>query len=118
MLFWFCGALFATYLALQAANFLFAYFQTDLLYSPAHFLGGVSVGFFALWLGQMFHKRVTFLHCMYLILAIGGAWEIWEFALGLSSFPASAIDSISDLMLDAAGTLLVYYMVQSVYART
>jgi len=118
MLFWFCGALFVTFLALQAANFLYTYFPTYLLYSFVHFLGGTSVGFFSLWLGQLLGTRVTILHCICLVLLIGGAWEVWEFMLGLISFPADTIDSVSDLMLDAAGTLLVYYMVQSVYART
>jgi hypothetical protein len=108
LLFLYGAALAATYAALQAGNYVFATSPHFLVYSPAHFLGGVSVGIFVRYVCSVAGMRLRLLYFVIAILVIGTAWELWEYGLGLTEYPADSIDALSDYMMDILGAVLAY----------
>ncbi len=104
--------------ALLAVSFL--YFDLVLQYSfqywwwdsYEHFLGGVVVGYFALWLGYLrYNRRISLGHTVAFLLVIGITWELWEVAydIGASPFMSRVADTAKDVILDALGAMLAWY---------
>jgi hypothetical protein len=76
--------------------------------SLEHFLGGVSVGFFALWLGSIFGIRVSLITCVAFVFCVGVAWEIMEVMLGVgqSIYMSYWADTVKDIVCDCVGGLV------------
>ena len=108
LLFLYALSLALTYLALQAGNYFFALGRSDLWYSPAHVLGGVAIGAFALLLSRLAGLSAHYGFSLVLVLIIGGAWELWEYLLQLIEFPADIRESIADIILDATGASVAF----------
>lgn len=108
LLFLYCAALAATYAALQAGNYVFTISPHFLLYAPAHFLGGISVGIFVLYACSVAGWRPRLPYIVVAVVAVGTAWELWEYGLGLTEYPADSIDALSDYVMDISGAVLAY----------
>ena len=68
-----------------------------------HFSGGVVIGLSAYVFGG---RRAVIL---YAVLLVGVVWEVYEYAIGISSTePKFIFDTGLDLAMDIAGALLVY----------
>ncbi len=104
--------------AILAVSFL--YFDLVLQFSNTywwwdsyeHYLGGIVVGFFALWLGTLrFNRRISLSHTVAFLLVIGITWELMEivYPLGDSRFFSYAVDTSKDIILDALGAITAWY---------
>jgi hypothetical protein len=107
-LFLYCAALLCTYGALVAGNYAYPSVASFWVYTPAHFLGGVSVGFFAALCMALARMPLRIGHVLIAIFVVGVGWEAWEYYLGLASYPVNAADTFTDLAADAAGALAAY----------
>ncbi len=80
--------------------------------SYEHILGGVVVGFFALWLGTLqWKRRISLLHTVAFVLVIGLLWEAIEivYPMGGSIWFSYQVDTIKDLILDMFGGGIAWY---------
>lgn len=75
-------------------------YPIEWLFSPSHFLGGLCVGFAALYAHTYVKPLSPALILITSILVIGFAWEVMEYMLQLS---AIGIEPLTDLVLDVAG---------------
>jgi hypothetical protein len=74
-----------------------------------HFLGGVCVGFGALWLHLYLGASARFFYwTLAWVLVIGILWEMFEYFGGAMRENSYKIDTIIDLILDTAGALIVW----------
>ena len=81
-----------------------------------HFLVSLTGGLGIFWglfdSGIIFHNRFQSRSTMIIlaflcVLAIGIGWEVWEYVNGIiDSTESYALDTINDLILDSAGSLL------------
>lgn len=108
------GALACTRIVLEISNRMSEVAPNFLWYSPVHFLGGVCVGIFTLWLADVLKVRNMLALCLVLIAVIGIGWEIWEYASGYTSYPADTFDTFTDLVFDTLGALLGYRLFKRV----
>ncbi len=105
--------LFAAIVSLALIALSFSYFDIVRSFSDRfmwwdsyeHFLGGITVGFaalFALTLFQFPHRPV---HVVIAVLFVGLAWEVMEshYGLGGSKYMGYWADTIKDLICDCAG---------------
>jgi hypothetical protein len=79
---------------------------------PTHFLGGVWVGLFAVWLLQKRDKNFTVLRCALAAFSVGVVWEIFEYQLGIggSAFMGYWQDTIKDVVMDVLGGSTAAYI--------
>ena len=68
-----------------------------------HLVGGLWAGFLAAWLFVLLRKPPRFFPCLMVIIVIGVGWEIFEATTGITNFPADALDTIKDLIMDTLG---------------
>lgn len=108
-LFLYAAALAGVYGLLQLGNLLSNTHPLFLWYTPAHYAGGICVGLFVYWLCLVTGKRATLIYVLSAIAVIGVAWELWEYALGLTSYPTDTFDTITDLIADTLGALSVFW---------
>ncbi len=80
----------------------------------AHFLGGFSLGFFALYIfhesglfgDSLSFSRVIFLSFIF-VMILSGAWEIFEYVNGITqSTEKYSLDVVHDLLSDTLGVIL------------
>lgn len=75
--------------------------------TPMHILGGAALGAFAIGLARTY-RPLTYLGL--LALAYIG-WEVFEYVFGLSANqPHYALDTAHDLMNDAVGGLITFFI--------
>ena len=79
-----------------------------------HFLGGVTLGCFALYFMPKISKK-TLIAAFSIVMIVSGAWEVFEYVTDIS--PAQeganyAADTTQDLVLDAVGSGLVMLYVK------
>lgn len=101
-----------------SAIFNSLYFYYRWLDIPAHFLGGLGVGLFTIWLFLYFEKlsfvfgdKIKTLTVLFLsIILIGISWEIFEYAFDIAVLDKSIYitDTIKDILVDILGTLVAY----------
>lgn len=83
---------------------------------PLHFLGGLCVGFFSMWVVSMFVKLIQSNNKKILVSAILGAlfvglmWEWFEYVNGITynTVGSYKLDTIKDLILDCLGGYVSY----------
>jgi hypothetical protein len=82
---------------------------------PLHFLGGMFAAYFSVWL--WFFWRGEKLPAGIFSLMVGGAvaiglaWEIFEFSLRVTFSPEGyLLDTASDLLSDLAGAIFAYFI--------
>jgi uncharacterized membrane protein YjdF len=76
---------------------------------PQHFLGGIWVGLACLWLIAVARRPIPALLTIFLmVFAVGIAWEIYEYAFGISGGPMYVYDTAKDLLMDCLGALTAY----------
>src|SRR3989344_7365145 len=81
--------------------------------NAVHFLGGFSLGFFMLYIfseSGFFGNNLSFSKAIFLsfvaVMMAGGAWEVFEYANGLTdSVENYALDVVHDLLFDALGAI-------------
>lgn len=80
-----------------------------------HFLGGLSVGLFSLWVwfvSGLFGKEVptkktAFVTALSCALLVGGWWEFFEYAHGIANPIGNyALDTFNDVCADIVGGVL------------
>ena len=81
----------------------FLYWKYRWLDDVAHFLGGLWVGLFALWILVLRGRRPQFLICLAVVVGFGIAWELFELISGAGNFPAEIRDTVEDLAMDIIG---------------
>lgn len=105
--------------ALAALDFValstFLYWRQPWFDTIVHFLGGVTLGTFAIALLYGTHKPKRYL-AFAVLIALG--WEVFEYALGLSYGPALLLDTASDLVFDTFGLLLPYIIARKTVWRS
>ncbi len=94
------------------ALFFHFYWTTSWFDSIVHLCGGISVGFFTLWLSTSVGKqsviRFSVENCVIILgaaLFIGLLWEFFEWSFGLTfvTAPNYGVDTLSDLLMDVVG---------------
>jgi len=72
---------------------------------PLHILGGLWVGLATAWAFTVFRKRPTFIVCLCGAVAVGVAWEIFEYVTGTggSIFMSYPMDTAKDILDDCIG---------------
>jgi len=75
-----------------------------------HFLGGVWAGYAVIWVSRRIGLRLSFMHIVILVLAIGVAWELFEYMndLTYSSFMSYPKDTVKDIVVDVVGGIAAY----------
>ncbi len=81
-----------------------------------HFLGGLWVGLAGAWVFSRIGIRLGLLQCIAIALAVGLAWELFEYIFGLigSRFMSYEMDTIKDLCDDMLGGALAYVLLKRV----
>jgi len=103
-------------LHLVASAFYF-YWTVAWFDTMMHFLGGLSLGFFAIWFwydSPLFDRRIptkreVFLAAFLSIIFIGIGWEFFEYVYGISAPSAGQTfgqDTFCDLIADLCGASL------------
>jgi VanZ family protein len=72
-----------------------------------HFLGGVLIGGLALLVSDVLKTPRT-LTFIVLLIGIGVGWEIFERLNGLYQEAGYVVDTVTDLIMDTIGALVVY----------
>ena len=100
-------------LAFNAANYLYDYTQTFLIYSPVHFLGGMWVGALVLWFFKSagFKTELPLLVASLLFVVL--VWEMWEAIIDAVHPGVYIIDTVSDILFDIAGGITTYLWVKN-----
>ncbi|PJE74440.1 MAG: hypothetical protein COV01_00165 [Candidatus Taylorbacteria bacterium CG10_big_fil_rev_8_21_14_0_10_41_48] len=104
------------YLALDRA-----YYWTISWYDiMMHFLGGVWVALFALWIFSsrkisFLPTHISFLQIVSLVICVGIVWELYEIMFGLTfvSDPEYWGDTILDLVMDTIGGICVAFSIRN-----
>ena len=84
---------------------------------PMHLFGGIvlSLGFFTLRdLHLLQNKHLSFGKCMFLVLCIALAWELFEHSIGVPIEADFMIDTVTDLVMGLTGGALGYFIGNSV----
>jgi uncharacterized membrane protein YjdF len=75
-----------------------------------HFLGGLVLGVIVIAILNRREKSFkSFLIILFCVLALGGAWEFFEYTYGLTqSTEGYTIDTIHDFLMDGLGAIVAY----------
>ena len=77
-----------------------------------HFLGGLSLGVFFIWLFGLRERsyKTLFLVVLFIVI-IGVGWEIFEYINNIAKSTEEYVpDTILDLVMDTAGAVVAYYL--------
>src|SRR3989344_2305697 len=83
-----------------------------------HFLGGFSLGFFSFYVfyeSGLFGGRISLsksiLFSFILVMLLGGVWEVFEYANGLTqSAEEYSLDVVHDFLSDALGAITALWL--------
>jgi|GEM_PF-6984675 len=81
----------------------------EALYTPSHYVAGVCLGFFALYVMKGMGWGLSLPLCLAFVLFVGVAWEILEW----SNFVLGKIDTGSDIVVDLLGGYTAYWIVRT-----
>ena len=105
--------LFAAIISLGLITLCFSYFDIVLSFSDKfmwwdsweHFIGGVTVGFAALFLLTLLRFPHDASHVVFVVFCVGVIWEIMEahYGIGGSQWMGYWTDTIKDLVCDVIG---------------
>lgn len=82
--------------------------EVEWLFTPSHFFGGMTIGLIILYLARGFSIEATLVQCLFAVLTIGIAWEVWEYVM---HFGIQPVDTISDIVADLLGGYSAYALV-------
>jgi hypothetical protein len=85
--------------------------------ASAHFLGGIWVALFAAWGLNVLRFPRGFLIYVAAALVFGICWEIYEFMIGATHFPAGTVDTVTDIFMDIVGGAFGAFFARYVWAR-
>ena len=95
------------------------YYTTNWYDWPMHFMGGVFVALFLLWIREMkipiavaFNRFFTPRNLIIAVFCVGIVWEIFELSFGITDFHDKGYiwDTTHDLLNDFLGACLVAYL--------
>lgn len=100
------------------------YWSVDWFDILTHFLGGVTMGFLAVFIlftseyikplcALKHHSLIIFLAIISFVLIVGLSWELWEIFVGFSDVLNDRGDTILDLIMDTLGGVVVYVYVNN-----
>ena len=105
--YWLLAALLLS-LAVASIHYLaidrFLYWHYVWLDVPVHFLGGLTIGTFLVYLSPRFRPRA---YIAALVLVILG-WEVFEYVFGTPKDDNYLFDTAIDLLMGALGAITVY----------
>jgi hypothetical protein len=111
------GLIFIIFILNFLAQKFYLYFSIWWFDMPMHFLGGLWLGFFFLWI--LSYKDtvlkldvLSVLKTLSGVLVLGIFWELFEFYFinHMAENPFNVLDTVSDIFFDIAGGLLgVFY---------
>ena len=80
----------------------------------AHFLGGFWAVFSFAWGQNILRMPRNLVICVAAVFGLGIFWEVFEFTIGATHFPADTADTIADMFMDVvggtAGALIMRYV--------
>lgn len=82
-----------------------------------HFLGGLWVGLFLVWILRRVEKNASLIFVVVGVLCIGIAWELFEIVIGSPRETRYYLDTIIDLIMDVVGALLGYWWAHALMTR-
>ena len=97
----------------------FWYWEYPWVDLPMHFAGGVLIGILSLWAAGRIGRNLRAGGLLWIVLAVGVAWEIFEYSVGAvvvikDSYP---LDTLSDLAMDVCGAFLPLFLSRFFYGR-
>lgn len=86
---------------------------------PMHVLGGVWAGLCGAWLVARRGHSFSIIGCVAFALAVGVAWEIFEYSVGLtdSPFMSYQLDTAKDILMDCVGGFLAALIAKRIASR-
>lgn len=107
-----CTIIFLAIVHLFAMEY-FWYWKFPWLDLLTHFLGGMVLGFAALWIGRGYEvvrgvtlsRRQEFYLILGCALGVGITWEVFEYVNGLFEVQHYVVDTSIDLVMDTLGAL-------------
>lgn len=109
----------AALLAAIAASHAYAlsvdlYWHYPLANRIIHFCGGLWVALASVWLFVRHGQTALFARVFAIVVGISIAWEIFEYAIGMTKQEADyALDTALDLLMDVVGGSLGYFVARS-----
>ncbi len=103
--------MFFIFIADYLARIFYWYYSISYFDMPMHFLGGLWVGFFFIYVLST-KTQPSFLKIILWVLLIGLAWELFEFVVknNIGGAPFDTLDTLSDLFLDVVGGLIAFFL--------
>ena len=90
------------------ARLLFWYWEYPWFDVVMHFLGGVSVASFMIWIhNRLVPQASVWVVVLVGLLVVGVSWEIFEWFAKTPTEADYVIDTITDLVMDVVGAVLV-----------
>ena len=83
----------------------------------AHFLGGLWVLLAIAWVRNMWELPVHFALCIAAVFVVGICWEIFEYMIGATHFPADTVDTAADLCMDLIGAIVASVGLRYIWQR-
>ncbi len=92
------------------ARIFYWYYSVSWFDMPMHFLGGVWVGFFFIYVLSIKTPSVFWKIILYVLL-IGLVWEFFQLIVknGIGRTPFDLLDTLSDLFFDILGGALAFW---------
>lgn len=85
--------------------------------ATAHFLGGLWAVLCFAWGQSILRLSRNFLTCVIAVFVLGICWEIFELLIEATHFPASTIDTVTDLIMDVIGGIVGVGLLQYLWLR-
>ena len=97
----------------------FWYWEYPWVDLPMHFAGGVLIGALSLWVAGRLGRTLRAGGLFWIALAVGVAWEIFEYAVGAVavSRDSYSLDTLIDLAMDVCGAFLPLLLSRFFYGR-
>lgn len=105
VLVWLFAASAALFLAQSLGITLYERYAIELIFAPSHFLGGLCVGFAAVYGTRAYGFRLALWQCLLIVLCVGVAWEVWEYSWAQ---PIPTWDTALDIVMDLLGGYVAY----------
>lgn len=82
-----------------------------------HFFGALWVSLAAVWVLTVFHRRTPFMRAFFILVVVSVGWELFEFWGGIPREANFVFDTSLDLLMDALGGILGYFVAERLIVR-